>query len=257
MNQPLHFFAFLSIFFIHCLESRSQQNDLRITYDANQGVNNLIGANKVYMYSGAVTSSPSASWEWIIGSTNQDDGIGQMTYIGNNQWTICIDPLPYYSSGIAGPIPNGTPILAIDMFFRNENGTAFGYNFSGTYIILDMTTTPPSSNFPGVTAATCAVGSPEMPLKEFVMNNFPNPVKSNTIITYNLKNTSPNVTIKVFDVIGQCVKTFNQGNQKPGLYKINWNCENEKGMALKNGLYFYTLEVDGNSIRTNRMILSK
>ena len=235
----------------------TQQNDLRITYDANQGVSGLAGANKVYMYSGAVTSSPSASWEWIVGSTNQDDGVGLMSPLGNNTWTICIDPISYYSSGPGGVIPAGTPILAIDMFFRNENGTATGYNFNGSYIILDMTTIPPSSNFTGVVAGTCATGIEEVPLKDFVMNNFPNPVKNNTLITYNLKNTAGNVVIRVYDVIGQSVKTFYQESKKAGVYKINWNGDNDKGSMLKNGLYFYTLEVDGRAIRTNRMVISR
>lgn len=234
-----------------------QQNDLMINYDANQGLSGLAGANKVYMYSGAVTSSPSGQWEWIVGSPSLDDGIGLMSPSGNDTWTICIDPVPYYSSGVSGPIPPGTPILAIDMFFRNENGTATGYNFNGTYIIVDMTTVPPSSNFTGITLGNCGVGENEIMTKEFVMNNFPNPVKTNTIITYNLKSAARNVNIKVYDVIGQQVKAFRQGEQKAGLYKINWSCENDKGAVLKNGLYFYTLEADGMTIRTNRMVISK
>ena len=235
----------------------AQQNDLKITYDANQGVSGLAGAAKVYMYSGAVTSSPTGQWEWTIGSTNQDDGVGLMSSMGNNLWTICLDPIPYYSSGIAGPIPAGNPILAIDMFFRNASGTQFGYNFQGTYIIVDMTTTPPSSSFPGVVAGTCAVGENEIQMQEFVMNNFPNPVKTNTIVTYNLKNNANNVTIKVYDVIGQAVRTLASGAQSAGVHKISWNGDGDKGNLLKNGLYFYTLEVDGAMIRTNRLIISR
>ncbi|MBL0341991.1 MAG: hypothetical protein IPP71_14315 [Bacteroidetes bacterium] len=40
-----------------------------------------------------------------------------------------------------------------------------------------MTTTPPSSSFPGVVAGNCGVGENEVQFQEFVMNNFPNPVK--------------------------------------------------------------------------------
>ncbi len=249
----------LFLFSVFCIvqPAFAQQNDLRINYDANQGISGLPGANKVYMYSGAVTSSPSGQWEWIVGSPNVDDGIGQMTSMGNDQWMICIDPLVYYSSGIAGPIPPATPILAIDMFFRNENGTAQGYNFNNSYIIVDMTTVPPSSNFAGVTLGNCAVGGKEIPMKEFVMNNFPNPVKTNTIITYNLKYPGRIVNVVVYDVIGQKVKSFNQGSQTAGLYKINWTGENDRGAMLKNGLYFYALEVDGVTIRTNRMLISR
>lgn len=256
MGKQLLFYTFGILCFAAGPVS-GQQNDLKITYDANQGISGLAGANKVYMYSGAVTSSPSGSWEWIVGSTNQDDGVGLMSPLGNNMWTICIDPMQYYSSGIGGVIPAGTPILAIDMFFRNENGSATGYNFNGTYIIVDMTTVPPSSNFPGVTTSSCAVGTQEIPLKDFVINNFPNPVKTSTVITYNLKSNAGNVVIKVYDVIGQCVKTFDQNAQKTGIYKINWNGDNDKGSQLKNGLYFYTLEVDSRAIRTNRVVISR
>ena len=120
-----------------------------------------------------------------------------------------------------------------------------------------MTTTPPSSNFPGVVAGTCAVGGNEIEVQEFVMNNFPNPVKTNTIVTYNLKDNANNVTINVYDVIGQKVRTLVDGPQKAGLHKINWNGDTDKGSQLKNGLYFYTLEVNGKALRTNRMIISK
>ncbi len=123
----------------------AQQNDLRINYYANQGVSGLAGASKVYMYSGAVTSSPSGAWEYIVGSPNLDDGVGKMTSLGNDTWTICVDPLVFYSSGLSGPIPNGSTIYAIDMFFRNANGTAFGYDFSNNYIIVDMTANKRSS----------------------------------------------------------------------------------------------------------------
>ncbi|MBL0341992.1 MAG: hypothetical protein IPP71_14320 [Bacteroidetes bacterium] len=74
MNKHLLVLIFSFIF-----GSINAQTDLKITYDANQGVSGLAGASKVYMYSGAVTSSPTGQWEWTIGSTNQDDGIGLMS----------------------------------------------------------------------------------------------------------------------------------------------------------------------------------
>lgn len=237
--------------------SFAQQNDLRINYYANQGVSGLAGSAKVYMYSGAVISSPSGAWEYIVGSPNLDDGVGKMTSLGNDTWTICVDPLVYYSSGLSGPIPNGSTIYAIDMFFRNANGTAFGYDFSNNYIIVDMTANPPTSSFAGVVPGFCGVGGEEIQFQEFVMNNFPNPVKSNTLITYNLKNNAKNVAINVYDVIGQKVRTIVNEPQKAGVHKINWNCDSDRGVTLKNGLYFYSLEIDGKVQRTNRMIISR
>lgn len=101
------------------------------------------------------------------------------------------------------------------------------------------------------------MGEAEIEFKEFVMNNFPNPLKVNTLITYNLKNNASNVTINVYDVIGQKVKTIVNESQKAGVHKINWNGDSNSGSLLKNGLYFIYFEIDGKVQRTNRMIISR
>ncbi|MBL0341990.1 MAG: T9SS type A sorting domain-containing protein [Bacteroidetes bacterium] len=77
------------------------------------------------------------------------------------------------------------------------------------------------------------------------------------MVTYNLKDNADNVTINVYDVIGQKVRTLAKEPQKAGVHKINWNGDNDKGTLLKNGLYFYTLEINGSVLRTNRLVISR
>jgi hypothetical protein len=248
----------ITCFLLLFINGFAQQNDLYITYYANQGVSGLSGASKVYMYSGAITSSPSGQWEWIIGSPSADDGIGLMNYAGNDTWTICIDPLNYYSGGLGGPIPNGSTIYAIDLFFRNENGTAFGYDLNGTYIVLDLTSTPVTSTFTGVVPGSCAVGIQE----ELAIDNsiaiYPNPVKGNATLSYTIKKNAGRISVKIFDVLGQKVKTIiDAQNHSTGTQQIIWNGENDNGSILKNGLYFYTLEINDVVVKSNRFLIDK
>lgn len=240
-------FMIASIFSISC--ASAQPNDLMITYDANQGVSGLVGANKVYMYSGAVTSGPSGQWEWITGSVNLDDGVGLMTPLGNGLWTICIDPAVYYGTAL--------PILAIDIIFRNENGSAFGYDFNGTYTILDMTTPSPTSSFSGVTTGNCGVGAPEFGNNESKLSNFPNPLNNGTTINYYLPAGVKNAQINVFESTGKKVKVLILDESKIGTQKIFWEGDDEQGKNLKNHIYFYSLEVDGKMSASNKMIIAR
>lgn len=96
-------------------------DSLTIIYDASQGVSQLQNASKVYFHSG-VSFSPLGPWNNVVGNWGQDDGIGQMTSLGNNLWRITINPSSYY--GLAP----GATFSGIWCVFRNEDGTLTGKN---------------------------------------------------------------------------------------------------------------------------------
>jgi PKD repeat protein len=120
-------------------------DSLVIVYDATQGNAGLLGATKVYFHSGPQTS-PGGGWDGphTVGNWGLDDGVGEMTYLGNSKWTITIDPRTYYG------LPADTPIYGIWMVFRNANGSVKGATTAGGNILLDLTTTTPSSTFSGI-----------------------------------------------------------------------------------------------------------
>ncbi|MFN8309696.1 MAG: PKD domain-containing protein [Chitinophagales bacterium] len=130
-----------------------QQNgdSLIIVYDATQGQTGLVGAAKVYMHSGAELH-PFGGYQYITGNYGQDDGIGQMTSLGNNRWRIAIVPQQYY-----GYHPDST-LNGILMVFRNETGTATGKDGAGNDIFIGMTGATPTSSFAGVSASKKASG---------------------------------------------------------------------------------------------------
>jgi uncharacterized pyridoxamine 5'-phosphate oxidase family protein len=88
-----------------------------------------------------------------------------------------------------------------------------------------------------------------------LLQNYPNPFKGETTINFGLKNQTK-VTIEVFNITGQKVKTLLNKKMLAGKHEINWNGCNETGALLPNGFYFYKLETGIHS-QTRKMLLMK
>jgi hypothetical protein len=123
-----------------------QGDSLTIVYNATLGQTGLIGASTVYMHSSYEFAPLSGAVEPWVGNWGQDDGIGQMTNIGNNLWSITINVYDYYN------VPSDSLVNGLFMVFRNADGTQTGKDNNGNDIFLNLNTAPPSSTFSGVTA---------------------------------------------------------------------------------------------------------
>jgi len=75
------------------------------------------------------------------------------------------------------------------------------------------------------------------PEKYELEQNYPNPFNPATIINYQLSIFS-NVSLKVYDVLGQEVKTLVNENKPAGRYEVTFN-----GADFPSGVYFYRLVV--------------
>jgi hypothetical protein len=80
--------------------------------------------------------------------------------------------------------------------------------------------------------------------------NYPNPFNSSTMISFNIRNTS-NVSLEIFNLIGQKVSTIISGELTAGNYTRQWNPGN-----MPNGIYFYKLKV-GAQTEVKRLVLIK
>jgi hypothetical protein len=80
--------------------------------------------------------------------------------------------------------------------------------------------------------------------------NYPNPFNPSTIIEYSISERSY-VELKVFDMLGNEIKTLVNSNKEAGSYNINFNASN-----LSSGVYYYTLKTNGNLL-TRKMLLLK
>ncbi|UCH66847.1 MAG: T9SS type A sorting domain-containing protein [Ignavibacterium sp.] len=86
-------------------------------------------------------------------------------------------------------------------------------------------------------------------ITDFVlMNNYPNPFNSSTIIKYDVKELTM-VELKVFDILGREVATLVNDEKPVGNYEIVFDA-----MGLPSGVYFYRLHA-GDFVETKKMVL--
>jgi hypothetical protein len=75
-------------------------------------------------------------------------------------------------------------------------------------------------------------------LSEYLLSqNYPNPFNSSCAIKYSIPKSSQ-VTLKIFDMLGEELETLVNEEKPVGTYEVNWNAAN-----LPSGIYFYQLKV--------------
>ncbi len=83
-----------------------------------------------------------------------------------------------------------------------------------------------------------------------LQQNHPNPFNPSTAITFSLP-ASVNVTLEVYNMVGQKVATLVDGKLAAGDHTVNWNAQ-----EVPSGVYFYKLEAT-NFSQTRKMVLMK
>ena len=84
--------------------------------------------------------------------------------------------------------------------------------------------------------------------------NYPNPFNPNTLINFQVPEKA-NVTIKVYNAIGQMVSLLVNQEMLPGSYKVNFD-----GKNFPSGIYFYEMSAVGektNYSAVKKMLLVK
>jgi xylan 1,4-beta-xylosidase len=89
-----------------------------------------------------------------------------------------------------------------------------------------------------------------IPKKFNLEQNYPNPFNPATRIEYSVPVNS-NVTVKVYDILGNQVATLFEGSRQPGNYVVSFN-----GSELSSGVYLYQMK-SNNFIETKKLILLK
>ncbi|MBK6877918.1 MAG: T9SS type A sorting domain-containing protein [Ignavibacteria bacterium] len=84
-----------------------------------------------------------------------------------------------------------------------------------------------------------------------LFQNYPNPFNPVSTIKFDIR-TSGNVSMKVFDVLGNEVVTLVNEVKNAGRHEVEFNAGN-----LPSGVYFYSLNVDGKQMGVKRMALVK
>ena len=99
-------------------------------------------------------------------------------------------------------------------------------------------------------------GSPTYTPQAYTLSqNYPNPFNPSTKIEYAVQQAG-HVTIKVFNLRGELVKTLVDQDRPSGEYSAVWDGKNDIGNSVASGQYFYQLSV-GDFVTSKKLLLLK
>lgn len=83
--------------------------------------------------------------------------------------------------------------------------------------------------------------------------NYPNPFNSQTVIAYEISQTS-HVLIKIYNVLGKEIATLIDDQKQLGFHRVRWNGNDLKGNKVQSGIYYYRIITDSHTA-VRKMIL--
>ncbi len=244
--------------------------------------NNFPSAKPITSFSATVTVNNSFTIGTVIPYTG--GGTYNITYSRTNAYTIVLNftanPTPIPAADIPafkiadvtfnvggcptgkvlglGPGPGETyrsatvSIATANCNIANSDGEQYknGKNFSvtckcGSIIIVD-----PNPGDPDWKLATNVI-----PQEFLLYSNFPNPFNPETIIKYDVPSQSQ-VSVKIFNILGQEVATLVDEVKQPGRYEVVWRGTNSSGQQMSTGVYLCVMKA-GNYSGAVKMSLLK
>jgi len=94
-----------------------------------------------------------------------------------------------------------------------------------------------------------------VPAEHTLLANYPNPFNPETTIRYSIPGNAY-VTLAVYNVAGEIVRTLVDGNRPRGWHTVTWDSRDELGRSVPGGLYICELR-SGTRTRMIRMLLLK
>ncbi len=87
-----------------------------------------------------------------------------------------------------------------------------------------------------------------------LVQNYPNPFNPNTTIKYSIP--AGYVSLKIYNILGQKVKSLVDDYLPAGSYQVMWDGRNEAGFPVSTGIYLYKLKTE-NDIKIKKMLMQK
>ncbi|MCK9425224.1 MAG: YCF48-related protein [Ignavibacteriaceae bacterium] len=134
-------------------------------------------------------------------------------------------------------VESGTTSNLYRIFFFNNGETGYILGVDSTLLKYDNTVSIQDEHPEGITSYQ-------------IFQNYPNPFNPKTIITYQLLK-SGNVTLKIFDILGNEIKIAVNEPKEIGKYTVQFDA-----FSLASGMYVYQLRVN-DFISSKKMLLLK
>jgi hypothetical protein len=171
--------------------------------------------------------------------------------IGSYAWGSTDEMVANVQDWLDNPLQNFGWIL-----IGNEATTTTAKRFDtkehptvGNRPVMTVTYSPP----------TGVENSPErIPEHLSLAQNYPNPFNRNTVIRYRIPLSAAGATLelKIFNVLGQRVRTLVEDGQTSGEKSVQWDGRDSSGLTVGSGIYIYRLEV-GDFVRSKKMLFLK
>ncbi len=152
---------------------------------------------------------------------------------------------------------NGRFELPIETYGTYElKATGYGYkDATVTFEVNEQTGLNPTIDVPMEVTAIEDDGQSVVIKTSRLYDAYPNPFNPSTTIRVDIAKREE-VTLAIYNVLGQQVKVLYKGVLQPGSYKFQWNATNEAGQTVASGLYFYQLRTS-TGIQTKAMVFMK
>lgn len=98
-------------------------------------------------------------------------------------------------------------------------------------------------------------GRKELPLSTVLLANYPNPFNPETTIKYQIPK-STHVTLKIYNLLGQEIRTLVDEVREVGSYAIRWDGKNDSGQVVASGIYLYQIQA-GDFVQVKKMAFLK
>jgi len=191
--------------------------------------------------SGAFIASNSVSLNWYTTSTASDNLLYRVEVSSSPNMTSPVlqyDDVSDLSKVITTPHDGNYYWRVIA---KDPSGEYSAYSSNGSFHTAGTTGIKNETNL--------------IPTKFEVFQNYPNPFNPSTIIKYGLPEAA-NVTVKVFNMLGQEVRTLVNDYKNAGTFNVQWNGDNNSGQKVTSGIYIFRVTA-GNNAATMKMILLK
>ncbi|PJA54891.1 MAG: hypothetical protein CO167_01285, partial [Candidatus Marinimicrobia bacterium CG_4_9_14_3_um_filter_48_9] len=106
-----------------------------------------------------------------------------------------------------------------------------------------------------IDATTVSIDNAQIPDVFALHQNYPNPFNPTTTIRYDLPEAT-DVTIMVYNMLGQRVATLVNSHQNAGYYSLRWNGQTNNGSQIASGIYLYRIQA-GSFTKTMKMMYMK
>ncbi|MCG6959221.1 T9SS type A sorting domain-containing protein [bacterium BMS3Abin03] len=185
---------------------------------------------------------------------------GTEVYSQQPSWSKNNKTIVFHSNRVSGnfdiwtvPASGGTPELLTGnqdygdydpCYSKNGNNVAYaGFTF--------FDSSPKRNN----NGESVSLNENSLPNKYVLEQNFPNPFNPTTQIRFGIPEAG-SVTLKIYNSVGQLVKTLVDGNMSEGYHQVTWDATDNSGSKLSSGVYFYRITT-GTFAQVNKMLLLK